>query len=83
MDVVERNITMSEVQEAVEEGRMVEAFGSGTAAVLSPVGEINYNGNPLMIPLEHGQTGDLCQRVWNAILGIQYGEVEHDWSVKC
>lgn len=81
-EVSERNITMSEVVAAVDEGRIIEAFGSGTAAVLSPIKLIHYNGVDLNIPLECGQSGALCQRLWNEITGIQTGKIDHPWSVK-
>merc|ERR1719341_2564823 len=47
--VSERKITMGEVMEAQEDGRLLEMFGSGTAAVVSPVGGLHYGG--------HGGTG--------------------------
>ena len=82
MEVNERNCTMAEVVSAVEEGRMVESFGTGTAAVLCPVAEINYNGAILPLPLKSGGvSGELCQRLWDAMADIHYGRQEHEWSV--
>jgi len=80
--VAERDVKMSEIVAAVDDNRMIEIFGSGTAAVLSPVKEINYNGQALQIPLALGQAGELCQRLWDAVADIQYGKVDHPWSVK-
>ena len=82
MKVTERNITMKEVVAAVDEGRMVEAFGCGTAVVVSPIELINYNGKELKIPLELGNVGKTAQRLWDEITGIQLGKIEHEWSVK-
>jgi len=82
MKVTERNITMREVVAAVDEGRMVEAFGCGTAVVVSPIELINYNGKDLQIPLELGNVGKTAQRLWDEITGIQLGRIEHEWSVK-
>lgn len=81
-EVNERNVTMSEVVSAIDEGRMIESFGSGTAAVLSPVGVIHYNGRDLEIPLACGQSGEMCNRLWDEITGIQYGKIDHPWSIK-
>jgi branched-chain amino acid aminotransferase len=64
---------------------MIEAFGSGTAAIVSPVNGIHYNGKDIKIPLDasdpNAQAGKLTQRFANAIMDIQYGKVEHNWSV--
>eukprot|EP00937_MAST-01D_sp_MAST-1D-sp2_P001605 g1605.t1 len=82
VQVSERECNMAEVVAAVDEGRMIESFGTGTAAVLCPVSEINYNGTVLSLPLKSGGvSGELCQRLWDAIAAIQYGKVEHEWSV--
>jgi len=81
-EVSERNVTMAEVVSAVDEGRIIEAFGCGTAAVLSPIKLVHYNGRDLEFPLANGQSGDMCQRLWNEITGIQYGKIEHPWSIK-
>jgi len=79
--VTERNITMAEVTTAIKEGRMIEAFGSGTAAVLSPIKLIAYKGVDYSIPLASGNSGELCNRLWQTITSIQDGRLEHEWSV--
>mmetsp|Transcript_17735 Transcript_17735/g.40932 ORF Transcript_17735/g.40932 Transcript_17735/m.40932 type:complete len:406 (+) Transcript_17735:210-1427(+) len=71
-DVSERQITMGEIKEASEEGRLLEAFGAGTAAVVTPITGIQYKGTDIDIPA----VGDLTQRVWNEIVGIQYRKIE-------
>ena len=71
-DVSERRITMGEIKEASEEGRLLEAFGAGTAAVVTPISGIQYKGKDIDIPA----VGDLTQRVWNEIVGIQYRHIE-------
>lgn len=82
VQVSERDCTMAEVISACEDGRMIESFGTGTAAVLCPVEEVNYNGRVLSMPLKAGgKSGELCQKLWDAIRDIQYGMVDHDWSV--
>eukprot|EP00529_Nitzschia_sp_RCC80_P018640 CAMPEP_0113483832 /NCGR_PEP_ID=MMETSP0014_2-20120614/23641_1 /TAXON_ID=2857 /ORGANISM="Nitzschia sp." /LENGTH=511 /DNA_ID=CAMNT_0000377399 /DNA_START=190 /DNA_END=1722 /DNA_ORIENTATION=+ /assembly_acc=CAM_ASM_000159 len=67
-DVSERFITMGEVVEASNDGRLLEVFGAGTAAVVTPVDCIHYLGHDINIPA----TGSLTQRVWDELIGIQY-----------
>jgi branched-chain amino acid aminotransferase len=80
IDMIERNITMAEVKQKAKDGQLIEAFGAGTAAVVTPISCINYNGQDIDIPA----TGQLTTKVWNELTGIQYGMIEgpKDWSVK-
>ena len=77
-DMVERNVTMKEVESAIKAGTLVEAFGAGTAAVVTPIECIQYNGVNLDIPA----TGEITQKVWDGLMSIQYGKVDHPWSIK-
>merc|ERR1712154_751822 len=77
-DVRERNISMYELQEAASEGRLKEAFGAGTAAVVSPISCIQFQGRDIEI---HA-TGQVTKRIWDELTAIQYGKVPHVWSVK-
>ncbi|TYZ57837.1 hypothetical protein PybrP1_010277 [[Pythium] brassicae (nom. inval.)] len=81
--VVEKNVTMPRLQKAVEEGRVLEVFGSGTAAIVTPVSTINYLGKDLAIPLNgtDGKSGKMAERILKELTDIQYGLVEHPWSV--
>ena len=82
IDVTERPIKMKEVIEAIEDGRMIESFGSGTAAVVCPVECIRYNGKDYDIPLgSTGVSGELTQKMWDTMNGIYYGKIEHEYSV--
>jgi branched-chain amino acid aminotransferase len=78
-DVSERFPTMHEVKEAADDNRLLEAFGAGTAAVVSPISCIQYKGQDIEIPA----VGKLTKRVWDEITGIQYGNKEGPpgWSV--
>lgn len=80
--VVEREISIDELYEWSEKGLLEEAFGTGTAAVISPVGELNWNDKPLII--NGGQTGELSKKLYDTLTGIQNGFVEdpYGWSVK-
>lgn len=71
---------MLEVKEAAEEGRLIEAFGAGTAAVVTPISCIQYKGQDIEVPA----TGELTKRIFNEIIGIQYGKIKgpDGWSVK-
>eukprot|EP00523_Entomoneis_sp_CCMP467_P002853 CAMPEP_0168743564 /NCGR_PEP_ID=MMETSP0724-20121128/13642_1 /TAXON_ID=265536 /ORGANISM="Amphiprora sp., Strain CCMP467" /LENGTH=394 /DNA_ID=CAMNT_0008791199 /DNA_START=52 /DNA_END=1236 /DNA_ORIENTATION=- len=79
IEVSERWLTMAELQQAAQDGRLLEAFGAGTAAVVTPISGIQYKGEDIDIPA----TGKLTQRIWNEITSIQYGTMEgpHGWSV--
>jgi branched-chain amino acid aminotransferase len=59
---------MGELKEAAADNRLLEAFGAGTAAVVTPVSCIQYKGQDIEIPA----VGQLTQRVWDEITGIQY-----------
>ena len=84
--VSERKVTMPQLAKALDEGRVIECFGAGTAAVVSPIAKIGYNGKDYTVPLDPTKpehpAGALTQRVWDSIVGIQYGKIEHEWSVK-
>jgi len=70
--VVERTITMSEVQAAHAKGSLKEVFGSGTAAVISPVGELALGGKT-KLSINKGEVGPLAGRLYEEISGIQRG----------
>lgn len=72
--VAERKISIQEVYDANASGKLDEAFGTGTAAVISPIGELNYDGN--IISINDGKTGELAAKIYASITGIQSGEIE-------
>lgn len=80
--VSERRIAIQEIYEAHKNGTLEEVFGTGTAAVISPVGELNWNDNKITI--NNGQIGKLSSKIYNTITGIQYGEIEDKlgWTVE-
>ena len=67
----ERPITIDELAAAYTSGRLEEAFGTGTAAVISPIGELTW-GNTVM-KLSGGNVGKLTQQLYDEVTGIQYG----------
>lgn len=72
--VSERPITIDEVIETAKSGEMKECFGTGTAAVISPVGEIFYRDRGYVV--NNGQVGEWSKKFYDEIMGIQYGEKE-------
>ena len=73
-EVEERKISIDEVIEAGKSGRMQECFGCGTAAVVSPVGELKYEDT--VININNGEIGPITQKFYDTITGIQSGKVE-------
>lgn len=72
--VAQRRISVDELLDAAESGRLQEAFGTGTAAVISPIGEIRYNDTPHII--NNGEIGELSQRLYDELTGLQWGTRE-------
>ncbi|KAI0249569.1 branched-chain amino acid aminotransferase II [Lactifluus subvellereus] len=81
LTVSERGVTMKEVCEAVQSGRLVEMFGAGTAAIVSPINKIGYQGQDVDIPVEEDGMGPVSRPLWTELVGRQTGEIESDWSV--
>jgi branched-chain amino acid aminotransferase len=81
LNVSERKISIDEVLAAHGDGKLKEVFGSGTAAVISPVGEIKYGDT--RITIGDGVVGPLSRRFYDSLTGIQYGKADDlfDWIV--
>ena len=78
----ERMVSITEVIEKIQSGELTEAFGTGTAAVISPVGKIIYGDGEYII--NHHKTGPYTKRFYDILTGIQYGEIEdkYGWVYK-
>lgn len=72
--VSERQISMDDLIDAHDSGKLQEIFGSGTAAVISPVGEMKYGDR--VINIGGGKVGPIANRLYQAITDIQYGKAE-------
>ena len=72
--VTERRISLDEIAEAYENGKLNEAFGTGTAAVVSPVGLIGYKGRDMII--NNQEMGPITAELYDKLTGIQYGVYE-------
>lgn len=82
--VSERYTTMAELAAAADSGTLVESFGAGTAAVVSPIRRISWKGRDVMCGLKEGsEAGETTVRMKAWIEGIQYGDEVSSWSVKC
>ncbi|HVR64975.1 MAG TPA: branched-chain amino acid aminotransferase [Polyangia bacterium] len=77
--VSERSLGMDELLQAHRKGTLREVFGCGTAAVITPVGELGWKGERIVI--NGGQAGESARRLYDAITGIQYGRIPdpHGW----
>ena len=82
MRVSERPIAIDEVVEAAHAGTLEEVWGTGTAAVISPVGELSYRGERIVV--NGGGIGPLTQKLYDTIVEIQYGTVRdtHGWTLE-
>jgi branched-chain amino acid aminotransferase len=78
MKVSERMIGLDEILNALESGKLKEAFASGTAAVISPVGKLTYRGKEY--PIHQGKVGPLSQKLYDQIIGIQYGQIKDPYG---
>jgi branched-chain amino acid aminotransferase len=78
LKVSERRISLEEVFTSIKHGTLKEVFGSGTAAVISPVGKLAYRGETHLV--NNGKVGPLAQKLYDYLIGIQYGEVKDPYG---
>ncbi|GLC88473.1 branched-chain amino acid aminotransferase [Lysinibacillus piscis] len=80
--VEERKIAFLEIVEAANNGTLEEVFGTGTAAVISPVGYLKWSDGA--IDVNNGQIGEVTQMLYDTLTGIQYGKLEDTfgWTIK-
>ena len=81
-EVEERRISVEELLEAQHSGKLEEVFGTGTAAVISPVGKLRYVDDVMII--NNGEIGELSQKLYDTMTGIQYGKLDDPfgWRVR-
>jgi branched-chain amino acid aminotransferase len=73
LETEERAIAIDEAADLAKAGRISECFGSGTAAVISPVGELRYKDQ--VMTFNSGHIGPLSQKFYDLITGVQYGRI--------
>jgi branched-chain amino acid aminotransferase len=80
--VEERLLSVEELAKAMEDHTLEEAFGCGTAAVVSPIGELCYKDHVYII--NEGKIGELTQHLYDTLTNIQWGRSEdtYNWTVK-
>ncbi len=80
--VSERLLSIDELTEAMENGKLEEAWGCGTAAVVSPIGQLFYKGKTYTI--NNNEIGEVTQALYNKLTGIQWGKAEdtYGWTVE-
>ncbi|MDR0958051.1 MAG: branched-chain amino acid aminotransferase [Clostridiales bacterium] len=74
--VEEKKISIDDICQAYDRGELVEVFGSGTAAVISPVGELIFGDKHMKI--NNGEIGPISQDLYDYLTGLQYGKVKDD-----
>jgi len=81
MNIVERNISINEVVDAYDNGELVGVFGTGTAAIISPVGWLTFKDKQMT--LNDGQPGELDKKLFEELTSIHYGlkEDTHNWLI--
>ncbi len=80
--VTERLISVDELVGALEDGSLEEAFGCGTAAVVSPIGHLGYNGKDYIVG--GGKIGEVTQKLYDTLTAIQWGKAEdpYGWTYR-
>ena len=81
-EVEERRISAGELFEAAEKGTLEEAWGTGTAAVVSPIGELAMGDKKVTV--SGNQIGQITQKLYDELTGIQWGRIAdpHGWIMK-
>jgi branched-chain amino acid aminotransferase len=79
--VSERRISINEILDGIQSGRLKEVFGAGTAAIIAPIGELYYQGKSYVVA--GGRTGEIARKLYDELNGIQCGERmdSHSWVV--
>jgi branched-chain amino acid aminotransferase len=80
-EVEEKQISIDELVAAQQSGALEEAFGTGTASIIAPVGKLRYKGNDMVI--KGGKTGPLSKKLYDTVTGIQWGELpdKYGWRL--
>lgn len=78
--VSERRLSIDDLMAAAKDGSLKEAFGTGTAAVISPIGVLRYKDD--VVTVTNNEIGELTQRLYDELTGIQWGRIEdkNNWT---
>lgn len=82
INVSERRISIQEIADAYDAGKLDEVFGTGTAAVISPVGHLKWNDK--VMEINGNKIGAISQMLYDTMTGIQWGKIEDtfNWTVE-
>ena len=72
-EVCEEHVAIADIMKAGHDGKLEEVFGTGTAAVVSPVKELDWKGDKVFI--SGGKIGELTQKLYDTLTGIQWGKI--------
>ena len=80
--VEERRLSLAEVEKAYADGKLDEAFGTGTAAVVSPMGVLDTGDQKMVI--NNNEIGPVAQKLYDTLTAIQWGKAEDKfgWTLK-
>jgi branched-chain amino acid aminotransferase len=80
-EVEERTVKVQEVFDAYHDGSLTEVFGTGTAAIISPVGQLTYKDEDMVI--NNMEIGPVAQKFYDTIIGLVHGEIEdtNNWNL--
>ena len=76
--VEERLLTVDELMDAARSGKLEEAWGTGTAAVVSPIGELCYNDEKFTV--SEGKIGEVTKHLYDVLTGLQWGKTEDKYG---
>ncbi len=76
--VSERQLSIDELMEAGKNGSLKEAFGTGTAAVISPIGVLRYKDD--VVTVSNNEIGKLTQKLYDELTGIQWGDIDDEYG---
>ena len=76
--VEERLLSVDELEKAMDEGTLEEAWGCGTAAVVSPIGKLAYKDKTFIV--NEGKIGAVTQMLYDTLTGIQWGRIEDSFG---
>ena len=78
----ERRVSIDEIVEAYNAGKLEEAFGTGTAAVISPIGEFKWQNETIIV--NGGEIGQVSKHLYDTLTGIQNGLLDDtfNWMIR-
>lgn len=79
--VTERKISIQEIAQAYDAGKLEEVFGTGTAAVISPVGHLKWNDK--IMEINNNEIGKISQMLYDTMTGIQWGKLPDEFGWIC